>query len=272
MQDYSVLMSVYYKEKAEYLRTAMQSMFDQTVPTNDFVLVCDGKLTNELDSVINEMKNAYPDILNVVRLPKNSGLGNALNEGLKHCKNELVARMDSDDISLPDRCEKQLKVFEKHSELSVISGTVIEFENTTDNIVGKRSLPITNEEIKKFIKKRCPFNHPAVMFKKTAVEKSGGYNGNFPYFEDYYLWIRMFQSGSKGYNIPDPILYMRTSSDMYMRRGGKQYAKYMLDFRKWMYKNGITNKITFFMTTLPHFGVCIVPNVLRNKIYCLIHK
>ena len=175
MQDYSVLMSVYYKEKAEYLKTAMRSMFDQTFPTNDFVLVCDGKLTDDLNAVINEMKNAYPDILNVIRLPQNSGLGNALNEGLKYCKYELVARMDSDDISLRDRCEKQIKFFEKYSELSIISGTVIEFENKIDNIVGKRLLPTTNEEIKKFMKKRNPFNHPAVMFKKTAVEKSGGY-------------------------------------------------------------------------------------------------
>lgn len=265
-------MSVYKKEKAEYLKIAMNSMFEQTVPTNDFVLVCDGPLTEELDAVIDEMKAHYPDVLNVVRLSENMGLGNALNEGLKHCKNELVARMDSDDISLPNRCEKQIDFLEKNPDLSLISGTVIEFENTMDNIVGKRALPETNEEIKKFMKKRCPFNHPAVIFKKSVVDKSGGYNGNFPYFEDYCLWIRIISSGNKGYNISDPILYMRTSSNMYMRRGGKQYAKYMIDFRRRMYKNGITNRITFYTTTLLHFGVCIIPNKLRNKIYCLFHK
>ena len=122
--QYSVLMSVYHKENAEYLRTAMDSIWNQTVPTDDFVLVCDGPLNEGLDAVIEKMVEEHPDTLHVVRLEKNSGLGNALNEGIKHCRHELVARMDSDDISRPDRNERQLKVFQEHPDTSVVSGIV----------------------------------------------------------------------------------------------------------------------------------------------------
>lgn len=121
---YSVLMSVYVKEKAEYLRMAMDSIWNQTVPTDDFVLVCDGALNDELDAVIEDMEKSHSDSLHVVRLKKNGGLGNALNVGIKHCKNELVARMDSDDISRPERCEKQLAVFRDYPEVSICSGIV----------------------------------------------------------------------------------------------------------------------------------------------------
>ena len=162
--SYSVLMSVYAKEKAEYLRQAMDSIWNQTIQTDDFVLVCDGPLNNELDAVIDEMEKAHPETLHVVRLEKNGGLGNALNIGIKECKNELVARMDSDDISMLERCEKQLTMFIEHPDISICSGTVIEFIGTTENAIGKRTLPETDDEIKAFSRKRNPCNHPAVMF------------------------------------------------------------------------------------------------------------
>ena len=118
-REYSVLMSVYHKEKPEYLKQAIESIQTQTLSTNDFVLVCDGPLNEQLDDVIATKQQEMGESLNVVRLAKNGGLGNALNEGIKHCKNELVARMDSDDIAYPDRCEKQIAVFNTHSEVSI---------------------------------------------------------------------------------------------------------------------------------------------------------
>ena len=124
MDNYSVLMSVYHKEKAEFLREALDSIWNQTVQTNDFVLICDGPLNEELDSVIEEHVKAHPDVLHVTRLEKNGGLANALNIGIKLCKNELVARMDSDDISYPDRCERQLKIFESRDDVDLVSGTI----------------------------------------------------------------------------------------------------------------------------------------------------
>ena len=231
---YSVLMSVYINEKAEFLKQAMNSIWEQTVPTDDFVLVCDGPINEELNAVIDEMLAKHPDTLHVVKLEKNSGLGVALNEGISYCKNELVARMDSDDIAFKNRCERQLEVFQNHSEVSLCSGSVIEFLDTPDNVVGKRELPVTHEEIVSFSRKRNPCNHPSVMFKKSEVEAAGGYIEKYHLFEDYYLWVRMLMNGSKAHNIKEPILYMRTSADLYMRRGGKAYAKDMLAFHKWL--------------------------------------
>lgn len=166
--QYSVLMSVYYKEKPEYLKQAIESILCQTVKPDDFVLVCDGPLNLELDAVIAAKQQEMGDTLNVVRLVKNCGLGNALNEGIKHCKNELVARMDSDDISVMDRCQKQVELFEKNPELDITSGALLEFVTSPDQITGGRTIPCNNDEIIHYSRKRCPFNHPCVMFKKKC--------------------------------------------------------------------------------------------------------
>ena len=266
-ENYSVLMSVYYKEKPEYLKQSIESMLNQTVPTNDFVIVCDGPLTPELDAVIDSYKNA----LHVVRLEKNGGLGPALNEGLKHCRNELVARMDSDDISVPRRCEIQLEEYRKNPTLGILSASLLEFTETTDNVIGKRTLPVEDEQIRRYSKRRCPFNHPVVMFKKEAVQQAGGYNGRFHLFEDYYLWIRMIQTGVEARNISENLLYMRAPADMFQRRGGMKYAKDMLKFRGWMVKSGWSSWKDFTFSALPQAVVCVAPNWLREKVYAHLH-
>lgn len=270
MENYSVLMSVYYKEKAAFLQESMESIYKQTIPTNDFVLVCDGPLGEELNFVIEKMQVYFGDILHIVRLKKNCGLGNALNEGLKHCKNELVARMDSDDISFPDRCERQLTYFEK-KQVSIVSGTVLEFAEDISEITGKRKVPSSHEEICKFSKKRNPFNHPTVMFRKREVEKAGGYSEKYPLFEDYYLWVRMLQNGSIGQNIEEPLLYMRTPRDMYMRRGGKRYAKNMLRFHGWLCEIKWSSVVDYLSGAVPHAVVCVLPNGVRKRVYMFLH-
>ena len=268
---YSVLMSVYIKEKAEFLKQAMDSIWEQTVPADDFVLVCDGPLNEGLDAVIDEMQAKHPETLHVVRLEKNGGLGVALNEGLKHCKHEIVARMDSDDIAFYDRCEKQLKVFSIHPEVSLCSGSAIEFFEKIDNVVGKRELPVTHDEIVSFSRKRNPCNHPSVMFKKSVVEAAGGYIEKYHLFEDYYLWVRMLMNGAKAHNIKEPILYMRTPADLYLRRGGKAYAKDMLAFHKWLKEKGWISTGTFLTGAVPHAVVCVLPNNIRGMIYKALH-
>lgn len=272
MKYYSVLMSVYYKENPDFLRQAIESMLCQSVKTNDFVLVCDGPLTLELDAVITEFEKEYPHLFDVVRLEKNSGLGNALNAGLVKCRNELIARMDSDDISCADRCEKQLRAFRENPGLSIVSGTVIEFSDTQEKPAGKRILPGKHEEILKFSRKRNPFNHPAVMFKKGAVETVGGYSEKFPLFEDYYLWVRMLKSNAIGENLQDVLVNMRTPSDMFKRRGGKAYAKNMLKFHRWMLKSKWTTLCDFITGAVPHALVCVMPNGMRKAVYKLLHS
>ena len=173
MAEYSVLMSVYAKENPEYLRESIESIWNQTVKTNDFWVVCDGTLTKELDAVLEENQKAHKEVFHLLRLKENVGLGRALNEGLKCCKNEAVARMDSDDIACKDRCEKQLRVLEEG--IDIVSGTVVEFEKDILHCKAKRTLPLSKEEILKFAGRRNPFNHPCVMYRKEAVEKAGGY-------------------------------------------------------------------------------------------------
>lgn len=270
--QYSVLMSVYHKENAEYLRTAMDSIWDQTIPTDDFVLVCDGTLNEGLDGVIEKMEKEHPDTLHVVRLEKNGGLGNALNVGIKHCKHDLVARMDSDDICRPDRCERQLKVFQEHPAISICSGTILEFRNDITNVIGRRELPQDNQAIKAFSRKRNPFNHPAVMFKCSAVEAAGGYDETYHLFEDYYLWIRMLQNDAVGYNIKEPLLYMRTPEDLYMRRGGYSYTSDMLRFHRWIHSSGWSSWSDYITGALPHAAICMLPNGIRGVVYKKLHK
>ena len=265
LANYSVLMSVYYKEKAEFLRLAMDSIWNQTVPTNDFVLVCDGPLTPELDKAIEKMQQTHPE-LHVVRLEKNSGLGNALNIGIKHCKNELVARMDSDDISHPDRCEKQLIIFRDNPELSICSGTVQEFTDSTEKIEAERTLPENQEKILEFAKKRNPFNHPCVMYKKQAVEAAGGYQV-FSLLEDYYLWIRMLQNGVIGYNIQEPLIWMRAGSAMYKRRGGWKYIKSQIALFGYMKESGFIDSGQFVKSAALRMASAAAPNFLREFMF-----
>lgn len=265
-KGYSVLMSVYHKEKPEYLKQAIASIQAQTLPTDDFVLVCDGPLNDALDAVIAKKQQEMGKTLNVVRLAKNGGLGNALNEGIKHCKNELVARMDSDDIAYQDRCEKQIAVFYKHPEVSICSGIVEEFTSTPDVVDAKRVPPEAHEEIVEFAKKRNPFNHPCVMYKKSAVEAVGSYQ-DFYLLEDYYLWLRMLMAGYQGYNIQESLLHMRAGSDMYLRRAGWKYAKTSARLFKFMKSQGFIDEGQYIKSCVIRSGSALAPNWLRKLMF-----
>lgn len=265
-KEYSVLMSVYHKERPEYLKQAIESIQVQSLSTNDFVLVCDGPLNDELDAVIQTKQLEMGENLNVVRLAKNGGLGNALNEGIKYCKNELVARMDSDDIAYPDRCEKQIAVFNTHSEVSICSGIVEEFTTDPNTVDTRRVPPETNAEIIEFAKKRNPFNHPCVMYKKSAVEAVGSYQG-FYLLEDYYLWLRMLMAGYQGYNIQEPLLHMRAGSDMYLRRAGWKYAKTQAGLFKFMKQQGFIGNGQYIKSCVIRSGSALAPNWLRKFMF-----
>lgn len=263
---YSVLMSVYYKEKPEYLRISMESIYQQTVPCDEFVLVCDGPLNDGLDAVIEEMAEKFSERLRVIRLEQNSGLGKALNIGITHCRNELVARMDSDDISRPYRCEKQLEVFQENPDIAIVSGTVEEFSVSTEQIEARRVLPELHTDIINFAKKRNPFNHPCVMYKKSAVEASGGYQ-DFYLLEDYYLWIRMFLKGYKGYNLREPLLWMRAGTEMYKRRGGWKYVKSQRELFEFMNNSGFIRGTQYFVSLVVRCVSAFMPNGFRKYAY-----
>jgi len=219
---FSVLLSLYFKESPDFLHQSLDSIFAQTLPPDEVVLVEDGPLPYELHEVVNAYKNRHKEI-KVVALEKNGGLGRALSEGLKHCSFDLVARMDTDDVSKPWRFEKQVAFMETNLDIAVCGAWIDEFEGDVNNVRSTRKLPQWNDDIYEFGKKRNPMNHPVVMFRKSAVEVVGGYQP-MPLFEDYYLWVRMLQHGCKFHNIQESLLDFRSCSDVFKRRGGMKYA------------------------------------------------
>lgn len=267
MKKYSVLMSLYIKEKPEYLNGAIKSMIDQTLKPNEIVIVKDGPITTELQNILDKYKKKYSSLFNIVGYEQNKGLGYALNFGLKHCKNELVARMDTDDISKLNRCEEQYNLFEKYPEIDIVGGDISEFIDIETNIISYRKVPKTDDEIKEYLKIRCPFNHMSVMFKKSSVIKSGGYLDLF-WNEDYYLWIRMVEKNCKMANTGTVLVNVRVGKDMYKRRGGSKYFKSEKFIQNYMLTKKIITKKTYILNILKRFIVQrILPASIRGWIF-----
>ena len=262
---FSVLLSLYIKEQPSHLIQCLDSLFSQTLLPTEIILVKDGPLTAELDAIVFDYAVRYP-VLKVVALPQNQGLGRALNEGLKHCSYDIVARMDTDDIAKPERFEKQIAVFQKHPELDLVGAWIDEFENTPQHILSVRKVPETSGEIYEYGKKRCPVNHPVVMFRKSAVLAAGGYQ-HFPLFEDYFLWVRMLRNGAKFYNIQESLLYFRTSPNMFKRRGGWKYAMDETRFQRFLFKRQFISFPELVKNVGVRFCVRLMPNSLRTFIY-----
>lgn len=266
MNDYSVLMSVYIKEQPEYLRKSAESIFAQTVPTNDFVLMCDGPVTEEMNHVIEELQAEHGDILHVIRLENNEGLWHALNYGLKECKNELIARMDSDDIAPPYRCELQLRKFEDDPELAIVGGAIDEFEGDPTNVISHKNMPLSFEDVSRYSRSRNPFNHPTVMYRKSAVLAVGSYP-DIILHEDYALWANLLLSGAKGCNLPETLCYMRVNSGLYDRRGGLEYFLKAAKFRWHLFRIGFYSLWNFIYVTAALAAVCLVPRSVRKLAY-----
>ena len=262
---FSVLLSVYRKEQPAYLQQSLNSIFTQTLMPDEVVLVKDGPLTEELDMVIGDYCRKYP-ILKIVSLAQNQGLGKALNEGLKHCSYDLVARMDTDDIAKSDRFEKQVKVFKEHPELDLVGAWIDEFEGDVSHVISVRKVPEFPIEIKQYALKRSPTNHAVVMFRKSAVLLAGGYL-HFPLFEDYYLWVRMLQNGAQFYNIQESLLFVRTSPEMFKRRGGWKYAKDEIRFQRKLLELGFIGRVRFVENVCVRFVVRVLPNNFRGFFY-----
>lgn len=259
-------MSIYYKEKPEYFDRAMKSIWDeQSIKATEIILVLDGKLTDELYFIITSWKQKLGDILKIIPLEVNLGLGDALNEGLNHCSYELVARMDTDDIALPYRFKTQLEIFESMN-IDICSGWISEFDDDEHSILSYRKVPELNNQITEYAKKRCPINHPAVMYKKSAVGNAGGYM-KMMWFEDYYLWCRMILSGAKFYNIQTTLVNMRAGYTQLERRRGLQYAKSEFQLQKNLLHLKFLNNYEFIRNVTIRFTARIFPKSIVKWIY-----
>lgn len=261
--DYSVLMSVYYKERPEYLELAIQSILNQTMLTNDFVIVEDGELTDELENIITffETQNRC---FHIIRRKKNMGLGYSLAEGVKACKNNVIARMDSDDYSLPNRCEEELRKIEQGYDL--VGTNIEEFQGDISNVIAEKKMPSNIQEIKEYAKYRNPFNHPSVMFKKNVVIDAGNYHDIFR-LEDYELWIRLIQSNIKCCNIDLPLVKMRVNNEYYKRRGGKENLKSHISLKKMMLEAGMISRLEYIKGVILMTARAYCPGRIKQTLY-----
>ena len=267
MMAYSFLLSIYKKESPEYLRVALDSVLAQTVFPNEVVMVKDGSLTDELEAVLSEYDSDYPGLFKFISYPENRGLGYALSKGVPACSNELIARMDTDDYSFPDRMERQLAEFEADPELDMLGTQVYEFIESPDKPISVSELPLEGEKLMRYSKRRNPFRHTPMVYKKSKVLEAGNYSSGFLYFEDWDLFSRMLAHGDKGRNLNAPLVAVRTSQDFFARRGGAAYLPHIWKFKTEQLKRGYFTPIDFIMSFVPHAAVCLMPNKLRSYVY-----
>lgn len=266
---FSVAMSVYGKDNAEWFDAALASIVNQTVKPTEIVLVVDGPIPESIQRVIDKYTNiCWGGItLDVIYLSDNAGLGNALKVAIDSCSYEIVARMDSDDIAVENRFEQQLDYMERDPDIDCLGGDIEEFISSIDNISGKRTVPVTEQEIASYIKKRCPFNHMTVMYKRSAVQAAGGYLDWF-WNEDYYLWIRMYLNGCHFANTGTILVHARVGKEMYQRRGGKKYYESEKKLQRYMLKNDIIKYPTYVMNCAKRFIVqVLLPNKIRGWVF-----
>ena len=267
MEDvkFSVAMCVYEKDNAEWFKTAIESVLNQSRKPDEIIIVVDGPVPENVEDVLRFYEK--DDIIKILRFSENKGHGEARRAGIDSCNNELIAIMDSDDISLPDRFKKQLSIFQENDSIDIVGGNITEFIDSPENIVGRRVVPSSDEEIKNYMKRRCPMNLVTVMFKKSSIQKVGGFI-DWYCEEDYYLWIRMAMANMKFANIQDNLVNVRIGAEMYKRRGGWKYFKSEVKIQKYMLKNKIINIFVYCSNVIKRFIVqVLLPNRLRGWIF-----
>lgn len=264
---FSVAMSVYRSDDPRFFDRALASITQlQTVMPDEIVLIVDGPVGDGLNRVIRRFEERYP-IFQIIRLEKNGGLGNALKLAVECAGNELVARMDSDDVSVPTRFRQQLDYFAAHPQADIVGGDISEFIGGEDNVVGTRRVPESNEAIRAYMKKRCALNHVSVMFRREAVLKAGGYRDWF-WNEDYYLWIRMWLDGAVFANTGTVLVNVRTGEEMYQRRGGWKYFKSEAGLQSLMLKKGMIRLPRYLLNVGERFVMqVLLPNRLRGTVF-----
>ena len=269
---FSVLMSVYKKEKPQYLIQCLDSLLQQTLPADEWVIVEDGPLTEALYDVLDLYERQHPKLIKRIRLDHHAGLGVALAEGIRHCSHELIARMDADDVSCAERFEEQIERFLNDPELDICGTWIEESEGDIENVVSRRKVPVEEQAIRTYQKRRDAFNHMTVMYKKRAVLDAGNYEP-VPLMEDTVLWVRMLQNNAHCANIPKYLVKVRVGNDYYERRGGWTYFKLYRDGRREVLKTGFISRWDYFSSVLAQFFVALTPVAVRGFVFKhLLHK
>lgn len=274
MKDYSALISVYDKENAPNLKQALDSIYEQSVLPTDVVLVEDGKLTNELNAVVAGAKSKFETKgieFTVIKNKNNKGLGPCLNQGMDFCREELIARFDSDDINKQDRMKTLLNFYDSHRGVSVVGGFIAEFRNDENNTSGIRKVPTKYNDIIKFSKVRNPMNHMSVILKKRDVKSVGAYD-DVPGFEDYYLWLKLINNKFILVNVPEVIVLVRVGNNFEQRRSGFNYLKKEFFFERKIYLEHMISFNRFIKNVFIRSIVRLLPQKWVRKVYDLIRN
>lgn len=272
--QYAGLMSVYVNESPQLLKRALNSVLKQNYPPADFILVKDGQLTEELESVIRDEHQLFEraDIHFIeLKNSKNLGLGRSLNKGLKACKNELVARFDSDDLSLPQRMTKTIEWFREHPDTAIVGTQIYEYDHDEHHPFDIKQVPIDYEHIKKESVVRNPFNHMSVTFKKSVINKVGGYI-DVPLFEDYYLWLRVIRAKYPVTNLEDVLVKAHVNREFAHKRGGMHYLKKELHFQNILVRDGFLNLPQYLCNVLIRGTIRLLPPDLLLVVYKFLRK
>jgi glycosyltransferase involved in cell wall biosynthesis len=267
-EPFSLLMAVYAGDDPGYLRRAFHSsVTEQTRRPDEVVVVQDGPLPAALEECVAELVRTSEVPVAVVRLPANVGLGDALEAGLDACRHEVVARMDADDVSLPDRFARQLPMIEQGADL--VGAALLEIGADEQDVVGRRFPPTTPAAITRASRLHDPFNHPTVVYRKSVVRVAGGYQ-RLPLMEDYWLFARMIAAGARVANTPDPLVLYRVGAGAYERRGGLALLLAELRLQKRFLVSGFTSPWQFARNVSIRGGYRVVPAVVRRPVYRLL--
>lgn len=262
----SVLMSTYFKDSPAHLERSMQSIYEQTIRPSEIVLVVDGEISAESTTKI-ELFEKRDIPLKIVRCAENRGLAKALNAGLRHCSYEMVVRMDADDINLPDRIEKNLFTLDRNPDSAIVGGAYIIYSEDMSIVIGERTVPATYEEVKRYSKFRVPFNHPTILFKKSAIISIGGYPEDIGRFEDWGLSLKCLAHGLKITNTTDPILKFRGGAELMHRRVGLNYLVEEINALRRMHQSGIMSRFDLFANILLRAPMRLLPKSVLGFIY-----
>lgn len=266
LPDYTAVMSVYAGEQPGFLRESLESMLAQTHPCRELILVCDGKLTDELDRVISELCAKHPGVMRVVRASKQLGVGACANAALRRAGTDYIVKMDSDDIALPDRCEKQLAYLSEHEEIDMLGAYIEEFDSDSGQAIALRRTPVSDEEIRKYAKRRNPFNNQTLIYRKAAAIRSGGYS-TVRRCEDYEFAVRMLMSGARGANLPEVLVRYRVTESNLTRRRNIRNTVSFIAVRWHIHREGFSSLVDFLIPCAAQLMLFMLPAKLTGLIY-----
>ena len=263
-EPFSLLVPVYHGDRTDYLRRAFRSAVDdQTVRPDQVVIVRDGPVRDELARCLSDLQAASPVPVTLVPLERNGGLGPALDRGLAASRFDVVARQDADDVSMPHRFEVELPLI---ADADIVGSGLLEFVTDTDDIVGQRVPPVGAVQIQRYARMHDPFNHPTVVYRKTAVLAAGGY-GDLRLMEDYALFARMLLGGARAVNVPEPLVWYRVGEAAFKRRGGRDLLRSELRLQREFRRLGFTSRPQYARNVLIRGGYRLVPWWCRRAVY-----